>query len=350
MRVLYVGKVNFGGTCYSRYRAYVRLGCDVDVINIEDFKKSKSLIIRFLNNKNRYFLKKLNEKISNSSKNNYTIIHFDTPFYIFEQTLELIKNSTSSKIIFHYTDDIEVLKHGLLLNKNSYLLSDYIFTCNVFSIEYFKSIGVNHAFYNEVGYDDENIVINNSKKFNHININFGFIGHYEKSYEKDLDMISNSIFKLKNKNKSLRINLDVHGSGWFRNNFFKSKPYLKKIKKNITGLVSHSMYWSFLSSVDVGIGLFSTMNRNKTTGRTFEIPASNSLLLTRETDIIKTIFNHNETALFWNDKNIDIVIENLIKDRDKSAKICKNGHEFIRDNKFRWMDRVQEIIDIINLK
>ena len=349
MKVLYIGKVVYGNTCYSRYRGYVRLGFNVDFINVEDFRKSNSLFIRLIDNKKRYDLKNLNKKIINFSNNKYDIIHFDTPFYIFEETLQLIKNSTLSKIVFHYTDDIEVLKHGLLLSKNSYLLTDYIFTCNKFSIEYFKSIGINHAFHNEVGYDDENIVVNKTNKFNKGNIHFGFVGHYEKSYEIDLDLISTSLQNVKQKNKGFENKLEVHGSGWFRNNFYKKKSYLSSIDISLTGSITHAKYWSFLSTADVGVGLFSTMNRNKTTGRTFEIPASNSLLLTRETDTIKTIFNHNETALFWNNENIESIIRDIIKDKVKSKKICKNGHEFIRDNKFRWIDRIKEIIEIINL-
>ena len=347
MRILYIGKVVYGNTCYSRYRGYVRLRFHVDFINIEDFRISNSLFIRLINNKNRFYLKSLNKKISNYAKKSYDIIHFDTPFYIFTETLNYIKNFTSSKIIFHYTDDIEVLKHGLLLNKSAYLLSDYIFTCNKFSIKYFNSIGIHHAFYNEVGYDDENIVVNKSDKFNKGNIHFGFVGHYEKSYENDLDLISTSLHNVKKKNKDFENKLEVHGSGWYRNNFYKKKSYLSSIKKSLTGSVSHTKYWSFLSNVDVGVGLLSTMNRNKTTGRTFEIPASNSLLLTRETDTINTIFNHNETAVFWNDINIVDVLNEIIKDREKSKKICKNGFEFISDNKFKWIDRVGEIIEII---
>ena len=144
--------------------------------------------------------------------------------------------------------------------------------------------------------------------------------------------------------------MEVHGSGWYRNNFYKKKKISFINKKVLLSHVSHSMYWSFLSYIDIGVGLFSTMNRNKTTGRTFEIPASNSLLLTKETDTIKTIFKNNETAVFWNDNNVNSIILDIVKDREKSAKICKNGHEFIRDNKFRWIDRVEELIEIINKK
>ena len=45
MKVLYIGKVVFGNTCYSRYRGYVRLGFNVDFINVEDFRKSNSLFV-----------------------------------------------------------------------------------------------------------------------------------------------------------------------------------------------------------------------------------------------------------------------------------------------------------------
>ena len=113
------------------------------------------------------------------------------------------------------------------------------------------------------------------------------------------------------------------------------------------GAISHNKYWTLLNKFDVGIGLFSSMNRNKTSCRTFEIPASNSLLLTKKSDIISNIFTNYETAIYWDEKNINEVINNIINDSSLVNKISKNGLELMNDGKYRWVDRVSEIIKII---
>lgn len=340
MKILYIGKIVFGNSCYSRFRGFQRNNFDVSFINIEKYKFSETILLKLLPNKSRYNLKKLNSDILSKLLKGFDFVLFDQFFYLEKTTIEIIKQSTKTKIIFHFTDDIEYLKHGLLLDISIFKMVDYIFTCNRHSIDFLKSKGVNNLFFNELGYDDE-YVINKSKiKFNKSNIRFGFIGHYEKSYLNQLDLIQNSI----NEINSNKLSLDVYGSGWYRNTFYKRKKYIKSY-----GPISHDIYWELINNFDVGIGLFSLMNRNNSSGRIFEIPASNSLLLVRRSEVTSSTFKNLETAIFWDSENINVINNLINSDRSLMQKICKNGHEFIRDNKFSWTDRVKEIIEVINL-
>lgn len=345
MKILYVGKVVFGNACYSRFRGFQRNNFDVSFINIEKYKLSETLLLKLIPNKRRYNLKKLNNDILSKLLEGFDFVLFDQFFYLEEMTVDFIKQSNNTKIILHFTDDIEYVKHGLLLDISVFKSIDYIFTCNRHSIKFLKEKGVKNLYFNELGYDDEYIINKSKIKFENSNIRFGFIGHYEKSYLNQIDLIQNSINEINSNNLSV----NVYGSGWFRNTFFKRKTYLKSNGQNdgSYGSVSHDNYWNLINSFDIGIGLFSSINRNNSSGRTFEIPASNTLLLTKKSEITSSIFKNLETAIFWNPENIDEIIDLIKNDRSLMQKICKNGFEFVNDSKFRWVDRVKEMVNII---
>tara|TARA_B100002052_G_scaffold299170_1_gene335908 strand:- start:12121 stop:13176 length:1056 start_codon:yes stop_codon:yes gene_type:complete len=347
MKILYVGNLNYGNTCYSRYRGFVRNGFNVSKINTIDFKVLNNHFERFLPKNKRFHFDRLNNEILHQAKKNIDFVFFDQPFYLSYETIYKIKNEINSKIIFHFTDDIEYLDHGLYLGKKIFNAADFIFTCNKYSIQFLKSIGCKKVYYNELGYDDEYIKLNIKRKFTSDKVSIGFIGHYEMQYYRSIEEIYNSV-KINNELSKQKISLEVFGSGWFRK-FLFTKKYVKKpdfFNKDYGG-ITHEKYWKLINSFDIGLGLFSSINRNQTSARTFEIPASNSLLLTKESPIINKIFKHQETAIFWDEENIDNLIKNVFNDKEFMSKICKNGHEFIRDNNFKWLDRINEIIDII---
>ena len=349
MNILYIGKVTYGNTCYSKYRGFIRHGWNPSVINIEDYKITNLPINKISAKLSRYNTKRILSEIKDQSLKKYDYIFFDQPFYIDSLTIDFIKNNSNSKIIFHFTDDIEYLRHGLLLEKKIFEKCDYIFTCNHHSINYLKTNGIDHVYFNELGYDDEYLTKSEVDKFKNDSVTFGFIGHFEEEYKNSIDNISKTITQINNESV-LNARLHVYGTGWRRNNLFKSPKYLQSqpLFNKGHGSLSHENYWKLISEFEIGVGLFSSMNRNRTAGRTFEIPASNTILFTKGSDVISNLFEDRETAIFWEDNNLNDVIQYTLSDKSELNRICKNGHEFIKDNKFTWFDRVGEIIKTLN--
>ena len=344
MKLLFIGNVVYGNSCYSRYRGFIRNGINVDYINIEDYKISN--FIRFVPSRMRYYTTRLKKDIFIKLSANYDFVLFDQPFYLDDDFFFNLKNSSNSKIIFHMTDDLEYLDHGLMFDFKVLKKINYIFTCNKHNIKFLNENGVKNVYYNELGFDDEYVRLIN-KNVNSKKISFGFIGHYEKEYAKSIEAINSSInlCNLEYNNAYLQL----YGSGWYRKNFFKKKKYINMpdLFNKGYGAISHNKYWTLLNKFDIGIGLFSSMNRNNTAGRTFEIPASNTLLLTKQSDIINNIFTNYDTAIFWDEKNINYVIRHILSDISLINKISRNGFELMNDGKYRWVDRVDEIIKII---
>jgi len=277
-----------------------------------------------LNNLN---LRAVNFRLLNEVKKlNPDLIWIDKGTYIYKETLEKIKEFNHKAILIHHnTDDIESDKHQFSNYFNSLDLYDAHFTCNKFNIDHLKKISKSYFFYNEIGYD-QNIFYPNkqNKKYD-----LFFIGHHEPEYEK---YISEIIVK--------DINFFLGGPGWHSSNIPKSKIAFNHFNEKI--------YPKIINQSFAGLGLYSKWNRNISSGRIFEIPATKVALIVKRNNFIESLYKEDSEAIFFdNPRDFSSKLEYLFKNQNLLQEIANNGYERCLNNKCTWDDRIKEAIDCL---
>lgn len=330
MKVLYCGPNN--GTSRSRKNGLLSLGFDVSNFELEKNIITNFKWFQFLENKslNMLNLRVVNLRLLNEVKKlSPDMIWIDKGTYIFRETLEKIKQLNNKAVIIHHnTDDIESDKHQFNNYFNCLDLYDAHFTCNKFNIDYLKKISKSNFFYNEIGYD-QNIFFPNkqNKKYD-----LFFIGHHEPEYEKYVSEVIN---------KDIRFFLG--GPGWFSSNIPKSNISFNSFNEDI--------YPKIINQSSAGLGLYSSWNRNISSGRIFEIPATGAALIVKRNTFIETLYKEDSEAIFFDTpKELSSKLNNLFVNDDLVRTIAINGYKRCLSNKCTWDDRVKEAIDILKVK
>ncbi|MDG2287616.1 MAG: glycosyltransferase [Candidatus Marinimicrobia bacterium] len=327
MKVLYCGSNN--GTSKSRKNGLINMGYDVHNFELEkniltNFKWFQYLEQKSLNSLN---LKTANNRLINDFKKvNPDLVWIDKGTYIYKETLEGIKKNNPNTIMVHHnTDDIESDKHQFDNYLSSLDLYDAHFTCNKFNIDYLKKISNSHFFYNEIGYD-QNIFYprKRDKKYD-----IFFIGHHEPDYEKYVSEIINKDIKF-----------FLGGPGWHSSNIPKSKIAFNHFNEKI--------YPKIINQSFAGLGLYSKWNRNISSGRIFEIPATKVALIVKRNNFIESLYKEDSEAIFFdNPRDFSSKLEYLFKNQNLLQEIANNGYERCLNNKCTWDDRIKEAIDCL---
>ena len=307
MKVLYCGSND--GTSKSRKNGLIKIGYDVSNFELEkniltNFKWFQYLEQKSLNSLN---LQTVNTRLINKVKKiNPDLIWIDKGTYIYKETLEYIKETNHKTILIHHnTDDIESDKHQFNNYLNSLDLYDAHFTCNKFNIDYLKKISTSHFFYNEIGYDQNIFYPNQQEK----QYDLFFIGHHEPDYEK---YVSEIIDK--------DINFFLGGPGWHSSNIPKSKIAFNDFNEKI--------YPEVINKSSAGLGLYSTWNRNISSGRIFEIPATGAALIVKRNSFIETLYKEDSEAIFFdNPEELSLKIQDLFEDKNTLKDIANNGYK-----------------------
>lgn len=328
-KVLYVGGVHHEGSSFSRYIALRRIFNEVLLLDTSPthnlIGRIKTKILRPLGINHD---KKLFQMISLKEPN---IVWFDKPTTISNLAMRQIYEKYPDKLLVaHITDDIKVMVNYApkIIETLSYF--DVVFTPNKFNITEFTNI---KFVYNELGYDDQ--MYRPLAKLNIIKRNFlSFIGHYELSYEDELlrlsELIKNSEFRLK-----------IFGSGWWR-----SKKLVKNKQIDIqSGWKSLEELKNIYTESIAGIGLYSHINRNFTSGRIFEIPALMVPLITKDNGIINYYLGGNYINLNDCPTSADFLCR--LRNQEYLAIITNNAAECMRRTKCTWNDRIVECVSHI---
>lgn len=330
MKILYCGSNN--GTSKSRKNGLINMGYDVSNFELEKNILTNFKWFQFLErkSKNALNLQIVNSRLIKKVKNVYPdIVWIDKGTYIYKETLESIKNINSKTIIVHHnTDDIESEKHQFNNYLSSLDLYDAHFTCNKFNIDYSKKISNSYFFYNEIGYDQNIFYPTNNKKM----YDLFFIGHHEPDYEKYVSEITNK-----------NISFFLGGPGWHSSNISKSKIAFNDYNEKI--------YPGIINKSSAGLGLYSKWNRNISSGRIFEIPATGAALFVKRNSFIETLYKEDSEAIFFdNPGELSTKIEDLFNNTELLQQIASNGYKKCLANNCTWDDRIKEAIDCLKAK
>lgn len=324
MKILYCGKTT--STSKSRIEGLKKIGYNVEVFDHLQNSLTSNLWFYRLENRNLNFLncQRINSRIIKAVKNfSPQILWIDKGTYIYKNTLQELKSTNKNLVIVHHcTDDVEFSKHNFKNYLESLDLYDAHFTCNKFNIDYLNKISNSNFFYNELGYDHNTFQPkNNDKKYD-----LFFIGHHEPEYEKYITQIID---------KDIRFYLG--GPGWYKSNLPKSTISFNNYDE--------VLYHKIINQSLVGLGLYSKWNRNHSSSRIFEIPASRVALVVKRNSFIEKLYIDGEEAIFFDtEQELNDKIDFLLKNPKKLNDISENGYKKCIANKCSWEDRVMEAI------
>lgn len=163
-----------------------------------------------------------------------------------------------------------------------------------------------------------------------------FIGHYE---DDGRDRLVRSLY-------DNNVDVAIWGSEQWANSKYLIGTKIYR-GSSLLGL----NYRKALSSSKIGLCFLSKLNRDEYTRRNFEIPATQTLLLSERTDTLCTLFKENVEAVFFSDESELInKVHILLSDDNMRTSIAKAGHKRIWNSGYDIDSIVMQFLETISAK
>ena len=335
------------------YQAYKKLGNDVYRFSWHQYFRpdapSSSLVSRVTR-----FSRKLQDKfivgpiVSTINRNlvktvndcNPDIISLYRGTHITKGTLHSIKKShPSTCVICHNEDDPFTEGHPYWLWRH-FLASipeyDLVLAHRVRNIEQYRESGARDVKFMRSWYAPERIhpvTLSADDK-----LQFGcdvvFIGHYEDDGRIDyLEEIVKSGFKLR-----------LFGPGKYWDPVLRQSSHLRDLAP--TQLVWGDNYNKALCGAKVALCFLSKLNRDTYTRRCFEIPATETLLLSEYAEELTTLFRAGVEADFFASKEeLILKLRCYVDNESLRVSVAKAGHQRVVDDGHDVVSRMKQVID-----
>jgi spore maturation protein CgeB len=213
-----------------------------------------------------------------------THVWIDKGRWMRAETLEEIKLVTGAKLV-HFTLDSQLLDNRSRLFNGAIPVYDCLITTKSFEVEAYRRLGAKRVLLTIQGFDERFFPREPSPT--HIE-RYGsdvvFVGHCQPHYARLLRAVSDADVKLR-----------IWGPGWARyaRRHAWARPYV--CGDGIWG----DDYPIVLSCAKIGLGLLSKRIPETSTTRSFEIPASEILLLAERTDEHERLFTEGLEAEYF---------------------------------------------------
>lgn len=263
--------------------------------------------------------------------------------YIKKSTL--IKLKKYRKSIYNFYPDVSFEDHGEYIPK-SLEIYDCVFTTKSFhGLEEIKKYKIKELSYVRHGYDPEvhkPIELNEEQKKRY-ECDISFIGCWSVEKENTL------LFILKNRPNYKII---VYGIGWK----YATKEFKKIIGKNLRdGVFGDELAIAYTASkINLGLLSFSSSDKTKsdlTTVRSFQIPASKSLLMHEDNKEIRNYYQEDEEIILFTSQNDLLVkLDRLLENEVLRKEICEKGYKKTINNKYDYTSAALEIINKQKIK
>ncbi|MFJ3028231.1 glycosyltransferase [Curtobacterium sp. NPDC087080] len=130
----------------------------------------------------------------------------------------------------------------------------------------------------------------------------------------------------------------VYGPRWRR-----SYP-LGKRGVSLRPLALREKYTAAANSMQIGLVLLNSDNRDAHTNRTFETPATGQLLVGERTSEHLELFDEGSEAFFFEDRDeLWDLIPKLVRDQRTSSAVASNGWRKMIEGPYTYADRAREI-------
>ena len=281
MRVFYVGQLYEGGTCLDRMRALQRLGHEVIGFDLAKYQSKHRLLRSAQWRWNlRPLLGDLNQNIVSqiAAAGHVDCLWVDKGVWVFPETIYQLKRRSVAKAV-HFTPDPQ-----LLLHRSKHFIAgipyyDSLVTTKTFEFDLYRSAGAKHVILSQQSFCP--IRYANPEPQPLFAADVGFIGHYEKSYAKQIAAVAELSH--------------IWGNGW------QIAALTRQItRRAVRGSgVWGQAYVNALASFKIGLGLLSKYIPEQHTTRSFEIPAAGTFLLAERTAEHTAFFTEGKEAEFF---------------------------------------------------
>lgn len=335
MKVLIVGEDRFPIYEKAFKKAFIGLGLECDIFGWYPYTSGNSLVDKvqnkFLFGPNVNQLN--NELYKKVLEYQPDLLFLYRPTMIFLKTLDRIKKELNLKIFIYHNDDPFSKLHPRYLNRH-YMrllpLCDRIFSYRQKNLKDYKKLGYeNISLLRSYYLKEKNYYIPNSEKLYDVI----FIGHFEDDGRDEyiLNLLKNDI-KVK-----------VFGPNW------KSSKYYNNIveKSGTIKAVYGDEYNLVLNQAKIALVFLSKLNHDTYTRRCFEIPATQTLMLSEYSDDIVSMFEKEKEADYFRNKEEMLEKINYYLQHDNLRhKIGMNGYNRLLQDGHEVTERVREILSV----
>lgn len=340
-RILYIGTLCEGETCYDRMCAMRDIGLNVLPFDTSSYIQGGTRIAKSLRHRLKIGInvRKLNQGLLESACKHHGLTHlwFDKATLIWPETLKKIRTKTGA-VLIHYTPDPQILFHRSRHFLNSIQLYDLLFTTKPFELNRYKELGARSVHLTYQAYDKNRFHPRelSEQDFIKYNTDVVLIGHYEKYRAECIRAIVDSGVKVK-----------VWGEYWPRYAIWH--PWARNVVMGRS--VICDQYCIALSSASICLGFLSKFIPESTTTRSFEIPACGAFMLADRTKEHLELFEEGKEAEFFSSKKelvekVHYYLEHPQKRKDIAAagrQRCVNSGYSFQDRLKGILEKVQEI-------
>ena len=333
MRILYTGPFRTASITKSRGQALIALGHEVVVVDQAPYLHRGShvlwkaqvhlLIGPGIIAYNRDIVKRAREYKPE-------LIYIDQGTYLWPETVVALR-STGARLV-HYTSEYFGYREYWYrhLFRAVHLYDAHVIT-NVLNKPVLEEKGATRIIVTEFGYDPalhrpQWLTPEERSRYQSDTL---FVGHWEPTTEQMIVRLRESGILVK-----------VWGQGW------KKARRLKDRK--LIGRIPLEEYFKALAATKIGLCFLSKWNRNRSAGRTFEIPAVGRFLLAERTPDHLSYFEEGKEAEYFSSSEelVEKARYYLVHDDEREA-IARAGHERCLTSGYTHQDRVKQIMEAI---
>ncbi|MBC8487497.1 MAG: glycosyltransferase [Bacteroidetes bacterium] len=335
-KILFIGPVYRGGTCYDRMRVMREMGLEITIFDTTPYLNDGIKIARSLRHRTKTGLNiiRLNRDLLSVAGKSYGITHiwFSKAVFIWPETLKKIRKITAA-ILIHYTPDAQIIWQRSRHFIKSIPLYDIVFTTKPFELDLYRELGAQRVYLTYQAYDKNRFYPREPSEHDFIKYkaDITFIGLYEKYRADCIRAIVDSGVKVK-----------VWGEYWGR--YAKWHPWARNVVMGKS--VICEQYCLALSSAKICLGLLSKFMPESTTTRSFEIPACGTFMLAERTKEHMKLFEEGKEAEYFSSKK-ELVqkIHYYLEHPQKRKDIAAAGRQRCVNSGYSFQDRLKDILE-----
>jgi len=328
MKVVYVGPLDRGGTCYARLLALQKIETDIHPFDIRPYFQgpstfSKLVAMTFIGPR---FASANKDLVAFCIAAKPRVVWIDKGFWVWPWTLKALRHN-GVFLVQHNTDALYPRKLTYLwtyqLMRMTLRYYDLYFTSNIQDYAKLSSktpprTELTFNGYDHFRFNDLPVPADLAKKWSSSLL---FIGHYEPQTEKRIMALIEE-----------GLPVTVYGAGWER---AKSREQLRSY------IHCHQLddveYVYALKGAKIGLCFVSEFNRNETAGRSFEIPACGTFLLAMRTRQHSECYEEGKEAEFFGDyQELVQKARFYLEQENLRQEIAKHGHERCLRSDYSW--------------
>lgn len=329
-RVVYIGQIGRGETCRDRMVALQDLGFEVQPFDTTPYLQSPPRILRSLAHRFNVGprLRRLNRDLAKLSWSGSPsrIVWVDKGRWIFPETLDRLRQRFGGPLI-HFTPDSQFKLNRSRHFRRCVPLYDVLVTTKPFEVESYRDAGARRVLLTGQAYDERRV--GRSRGRESLASDLCFIGHLERHYQRTLEYVARNQSKL---------DLKVWGPRWPR----VRRPFVQG-----SGLWGGD-YHDGIKSARIGLGLLSKRIPETSTTRSFEIPASGTLLLAERTEEHERYFEGGKEAEFFEDRaELLDKVRHYLRNDTARQRLSEAGRRRCSDSGYGNRARLRRVVDVI---